>query len=214
MLCISWYKKKDSKEELRGRAFHTSTKPVSEVLGDQIIDSLSMDGRYKPIKEEEIPLLTSEVAVLENLRKLDLKETEKLEIGKDGLLVVADKKRLLYLPKELEEKGWNFREAVEKCCERFECKLEDCRMFSFEATTSRLSFDMWWKHVNMAHKGDKVSKETKQTRAQYLKPFTKKMKKNLAIDKASSNRFGIWVSLAILAFFLLMRNLNVLFFSF
>jgi AmmeMemoRadiSam system protein A len=104
-------------DELRGCVGTTQeTTPVYKAIQEMAIASASRDPRFKPVRLEELSLLTIEVSVLGARVKMD--SIEKLEIGTHGLHITGGIHKGLLLPKVAVEHGWDANTFLDKTCEK------------------------------------------------------------------------------------------------
>ncbi|OYT42357.1 MAG: AMMECR1 domain-containing protein [Candidatus Aenigmarchaeota archaeon ex4484_224] len=78
------------------------------------------DPRFPPLKKEELKKITVEVSILTEPKIIQVKKPEeyleKIEIGKDGLIVVNSPFSGLLLPQVPIEYNWNAREFLRQTC--------------------------------------------------------------------------------------------------
>ncbi len=72
--------------------------------------------RARPITEAEMPAISVEVSVLSPIRRLD--DPTKIQVGRDGLVLVKGRSQGLLLPQVPGEQGWDRDQFLEGLCEK------------------------------------------------------------------------------------------------
>ena len=72
------------------------------------------DSRFKPVRAEEVDGLSIEISVLS--AKQLVRSLNEIEIGRDGLLVIAPHSRGVLLPQVASERDWDSKTFVEQTC--------------------------------------------------------------------------------------------------
>jgi len=75
------------------------------------------DPRFPPLQESELKEIKIEVSILTVPKQIEPPYEEKIEIGKDGL-IVKNKSSGLLLPQVPVEWKWDKKEFLEHCCEK------------------------------------------------------------------------------------------------
>lgn len=91
-------------------------KPLGETIAEMGA-AAAQDPRFiycDPITPEELPELAIEVSVLSPLRETS--EPLALEIGKDGIYIVAAGASGCFLPEVATDQGWDAQEFLDHCC--------------------------------------------------------------------------------------------------
>ncbi len=90
-------------------------------LGDAVIEaarSAANDPRFPPLQESELDEVEIEVSVLTVPEKLEEPGPEKVEVGKDGLIIDYKGRRGLLLPQVAPEHGMDSEEFLNAVCEK------------------------------------------------------------------------------------------------
>lgn len=74
------------------------------------------DGRFRPIREEEVADLSIEISVLGS--PIVVRDPAQIEVGRDGLLVNRGEKRGVLLPQVAVENGWNRQGFLRQVCRK------------------------------------------------------------------------------------------------
>lgn len=107
--------------QLRGCIGYTSPlKPLCQTVRDVAIQAATQDPRFRPVSEKELSLLTYEISVLSPFTKVV--DTERIELGKHGLLIKKGAKAGLLLPQVPVEQGWDRLTFLQQTC--FKAGLE------------------------------------------------------------------------------------------
>ncbi|MCS7252115.1 MAG: AmmeMemoRadiSam system protein B [Thermoflexus sp.] len=94
------------------------------------------DPRFPPVAAEELPYLAYEISVLSPLRPVE--RTEEIEVGRDGLFILAAGRTGLLLPQVPVEQGWDREAFLRALCRKAGLPEDawqwpDARLFRFEA---------------------------------------------------------------------------------
>ncbi len=107
-------------KELRGCiGFPEAVKPLWNAVIEAAVSAAFRDPRFIPLKAEELEKILAEVSVLtvpEELRCGKEGLPEKIEIGRDGLIVRKAGVSGLLLPQVAPEWKWNSTEFLENAC--------------------------------------------------------------------------------------------------
>ncbi len=90
--------------------------PLYAAVQDAAAKAATVDPRFYPVQANEVDTLTLEISVLSPMRPIE--RYEEIEIGRDGLLLVGERRRGLLLPEVPIEYGWGPREFVRQLCRR------------------------------------------------------------------------------------------------
>lgn len=103
--------------ELRGCVGQVEpTAPLYAAVQDAAAKAATIDPRFYPVQADEVDALNVEVSVLSPMRPIE--RYEEIEIGRDGLLIVGERRRGLLLPEVPVEYGWGPREFVRQLCRK------------------------------------------------------------------------------------------------
>lgn len=101
------------------------------------------DGRYYPVKEEEIGKIKFEIAIIEKAELLRVRDPLEyynlIKIGRDGIMVQAGPYKALVLPHEPLENGWDVERALQHVCQKAGIPMDAWKnashyqIFSFKA---------------------------------------------------------------------------------
>jgi AmmeMemoRadiSam system protein B/AmmeMemoRadiSam system protein A len=101
---------------LRGCIGYTSpVKPLAETVRDAAIQAATGDPRFRPVSEEELPLLHYSISVLSSFNKIT---PEKIIIGTHGLLIRKGNNAGLLLPQVAIEQNWDRETFLEHTCQK------------------------------------------------------------------------------------------------
>jgi uncharacterized protein (TIGR00296 family) len=129
-------------KELRGCiGFISPIYPLYEAVQRASYASAFEDFRFLPLKEEELKRVTFKVSILTKPELVKVKNAEeykkKIELGKDGLILVYGNNQGVFLPEVPIEAGWNIEEYLENLC--FKAGLtpdviyeKDAKIFKFQ----------------------------------------------------------------------------------
>jgi len=107
--------------ELRGCiGYPFPTRPLIEALTDAAISAATRDPRFEPVSPDELGEIEVEVSVLSEPEEIAVKHPseylEKIEIGRDGLIVEWGGYAGLLLPQVPVEWGWDVEEFLCQTC--------------------------------------------------------------------------------------------------
>ncbi|MBD3405886.1 MAG: TIGR00296 family protein [Candidatus Lokiarchaeota archaeon] len=122
-------KLQDSKVALRGcigRPYPSD--PLVRATIDSAVDASSRDPRFNPVSEKELDSIVVELSVLTPPKKIDYSNPddlpEKIEIGRDGLIVSKGMQKGLLLPQVPVEYGWTTKEFIIHTCQKARLRLD------------------------------------------------------------------------------------------
>jgi hypothetical protein len=99
--------------ELRGCIGRIETaEPLSRIVPVVALESALRDGRFSPVRAEELDDLMVEVSVLSPPSRIA--ELEEIVPGRDGVILELDGHRGVFLPQVWEETGWSSLEFLEQ----------------------------------------------------------------------------------------------------
>jgi AmmeMemoRadiSam system protein A len=98
-------------DELRGCIGYVEPiYPLAQATEEIAVKSALEDNRFMPLTKSEFNEITIEISVLSPLE--ELRDVEKIEIGKHGLVIDAGYRRGLLLPQVATEYGWDRKEFL------------------------------------------------------------------------------------------------------
>ncbi|MEM2796498.1 MAG: TIGR00296 family protein [Candidatus Hadarchaeales archaeon] len=111
----------EKRGELRGCiGYPFPSMPLIDALVDAAISSATRDPRFEPVSPEELDEIEIEVSVLSKPEEIRVKHPreylEKIEIGRDGLIVQYGGYSGLLLPQVPVEWGWDVEEFLCQTC--------------------------------------------------------------------------------------------------
>jgi AmmeMemoRadiSam system protein B/AmmeMemoRadiSam system protein A len=99
-------------EELRGCIGHILARQALHATVQQAaVSAATEDPRFPRLSPEELDEITIEISVLSPLRRVT--HTESIEVGRHGLVIVAEGRSKLLLPQVASEEGWTREEFLE-----------------------------------------------------------------------------------------------------
>lgn len=105
------------KNQLRGCIGYTSPiSPLCQTVRDAAIQAATQDPRFRPVREDELKLLTYEISVLSPFRRV--LDPYKIEVGRHGLLVKKGEYVGLLLPQVPVGQNWDRRTFIEQTCRK------------------------------------------------------------------------------------------------
>ncbi len=103
--------------ELRGCVGQVKPEaPLYAAVQDAAAKAATIDPRFYPVQAGEVDTLSIEISVLSAMQPIDY--FDEIEIGRDGLLIVGERRRGLLLPEVPVEYGWGAREFVRQLCRK------------------------------------------------------------------------------------------------
>ncbi|MGM0485097.1 MAG: AmmeMemoRadiSam system protein B [Candidatus Krumholzibacteriota bacterium] len=111
-------------------------KPLIQTIADNAESAALRDPRFPPVTGSELSGLSIEISVLSPVR--DIKDPEKVEVGKHGLIMSRGNRSGVLLPQVPVEWGWNREEFLGHTCRKAglpsDCwKMPDTRIQAFTA---------------------------------------------------------------------------------
>jgi AmmeMemoRadiSam system protein A len=121
---------------LRGcRGAMTSEKPLYLSVELAAILSALDDPRFPPVAAEELSKIALEISVLGPLEPID--DTNEIEVGTHGLVIVKEENQGLFLPQVPIEQGWDRDQYLEELCGKANlpegCWREGAQLYIFTA---------------------------------------------------------------------------------
>jgi len=131
-------------KELRGCiGYPDPARSLIQVLIDSSIEA-TQDPRFEPVKPEELDKIIIEVSILTEPELVSVKNPleflEKIETGRDGLIIKKGFRAGLLLPKVPIEYGWDTKTFLEQLCIKAgltpdQWADESSRIYKFQAIT-------------------------------------------------------------------------------
>lgn len=108
---VTLYTIKNGKKELRGCIGNTtSTKRLYENVADMTRAAAFNDPRFPPLEASELPHIKLEISILSPARAVD--SYRDIQLNKQGIILSAQNKSALFLPKVPEEFGFNLEQTL------------------------------------------------------------------------------------------------------
>jgi len=99
--------------------FPYPVKPLWQAVSQAAIEAAFNDPRFPAVRAGEMEKVVLEVSVLTKPEEIEGKRKkvfEKIEVGKDGLIVQKGRHSGLLLPQVATEQGWDAKTFLEQCC--------------------------------------------------------------------------------------------------
>ncbi len=90
--------------------------PLYAAVQEAVVKAATADPRFNPVSPAELDNLSIEISVLSPLRRV--RSLEAIVIGRDGLLIVGDRRRGLLLPEVAVDYGWGREAFVRALCHK------------------------------------------------------------------------------------------------
>jgi len=115
-------------------------KPLYLAVQDMAISAAINDGRYPPVREEELKDIDIEISVLSPMKRVQ--NIEEIQIGRDGLYIVKGRASGLLLPQVATDNGFTREEFLDNVCYKAGLpasawKDKESKLFSFSAEVFR-----------------------------------------------------------------------------
>ncbi len=91
-------------------------KPLYEAVVDNTINACSRDPRFRPVTPRELKDVTISISVMSPL--IEVKDTDEILVGRDGLVIERGFKRGVLLPQVPIEQGWDRKRFLEGVCRK------------------------------------------------------------------------------------------------
>ena len=105
----------DSENRLRGCiGCMSAAQPLTEVVTQMAQSAALRDPRFSAVRPEEVEGLSIEISVL--TPQTLVSSLDEIQIGRDGLVIVAPNARGVLLPQVAEERNWDAKTFVEQTC--------------------------------------------------------------------------------------------------
>ena len=125
--------------ELRGCIGYVESKtPLPETVEEVACKAAFEDPRFPPVGSDELPALSIEISILSPLE--EVKNVERIEVGKHGLVIEGYGRRGLLLPHVATEYQWNREDFLRHTAQKAGLPPEswrsgDVRIYSFTTET-------------------------------------------------------------------------------
>lgn len=101
--------------ELRGCiGFVKGIEPLNKAIQEMAVAAATHDPRFSPVVFEELENIKIEVSILSPMT--EVKNTDEIKIGRDGLMIIYGHRSGLLLPQVPVEWGWNLDEFLDNIC--------------------------------------------------------------------------------------------------
>lgn len=90
--------------------------PLYAAVQDAAAKAATIDPRFYPVQAGEVDVLSLEISILSPMRPVE--SYDEIEIGRDGLLIIGERRRGLLLPEVPVEYSWGAREFVRQLCRK------------------------------------------------------------------------------------------------
>lgn len=90
--------------------------PLFAAVQDAAVKAATIDPRFYPVSAAEVDGLSIEVSVLSPMRPI--KALDQIQVGRDGLLIIGERRRGLLLPEVAVAYGWDERQFVRYLCRK------------------------------------------------------------------------------------------------
>ncbi len=105
------------KGSLRGCVGYTSPVfPLHRVVTEMAVAASTRDGRFAPVKKDELKDIHIEISVLSPLKPVG--KIEEIEVGKHGLVIIRGDRSGLLLPQVASDYKWNREEFLQQTCRK------------------------------------------------------------------------------------------------
>jgi len=91
-----------------------AVKPMLEAVQDMAVAAAFNDPRFPPLRPEEVADLEIEISLLTPMRQT--KNTDEIQVGRDGIYLERGPHRGLLLPQVATEYGWDRRTFLKQTC--------------------------------------------------------------------------------------------------
>ncbi len=83
---------------------------------DNAVKSALKDFRFRPVEASELKKIHIEISVMTPLQKID--NYKKIRLGTDGVIIIKDSRRAVFLPQVATETGWSLDRFLENLCRK------------------------------------------------------------------------------------------------
>ncbi|HOP07731.1 MAG TPA: AmmeMemoRadiSam system protein B [candidate division Zixibacteria bacterium] len=117
--------------QLRGCIGHTqAVEPLYKTVAYCAVQAGVADPRFPPVSRLEVNGLHFEISVLTPMQQVN--SVDEIEVGRDGLMLVAGQHRGLLLPQVATDYGWNREEFLQNTCRKASLPTDAWRQSSTE----------------------------------------------------------------------------------
>ncbi len=104
-------------DELRGCVGHIfARQPLYAAVQQAAVSAATEDPRFPPLAADELNQITIEISILSPLKRVT--NTESIEVGKHGVVIVAGGRSGLLLPQVASDEGWSREQFLEAVCRK------------------------------------------------------------------------------------------------
>ena len=97
--------------------------PLYRNTAECAISAAVNDPRFVPLTRPELDAVTFEISVLSPLERV--RQTEEIEVGKHGILIIKHQSRGLLLPQVASDQGWDRERFLSETCRKAGLKPDD-----------------------------------------------------------------------------------------
>jgi len=111
--------------------------PLFKVIQRMAINAATKDSRFLPVSLKELKGITVEISVLTPKKKI--KDWQKIQLGKHGVVIQKSYQGGTFLPQVAEETGWDLEEFLNQLCQQKAGLPKNCyqdpktNLYTFEA---------------------------------------------------------------------------------
>ncbi len=107
----------EQKGELRGCIGHIGAQePLYTTVQQAAVSAATEDARFPPLTPAELEEIRIEISVLSPLKRIT--NIDEIEVGKHGLVIVAEGRSGLLLPQVASDEGWSREEFLQAVCRK------------------------------------------------------------------------------------------------
>lgn len=101
--------------QLRGCiGFIRGVSPLGSSIQEMAINAATMDRRFPPVSLDELNIIKIEISILTPM--VEVTDIGKIEIGKDGLMLISGRNSGLLLPQVATEWNWGIEDFLHNLC--------------------------------------------------------------------------------------------------
>lgn len=90
--------------------------PLFAAVQEAAVKAATIDPRFYPVRPDELDDLSIEISILSPMRPVE--RLDDIRIGRDGLLIIGERRRGLLLPEVPLDFGWGTEEYVRQLCHK------------------------------------------------------------------------------------------------
>ena len=117
----------------------SAVKPLAEAVEEMAEAAAFGDPRFQPLTKSEFNDIDIEVSVLSPIEPV--KDTDEIQVGRDGLIIRAGSRSGLLLPQVASENNWNKTQFLEHTC--YKAGLPGDSWMSPEVTIEKFSAEIF-----------------------------------------------------------------------